>query len=319
MALCSFALIEVIVNTSAVRKQFLLGIFTSAPAVKQSLLPVTMTNCYFPSGEFNGTLRPCGAESAQGRHCCFEGDYCLSNLLCLNTDKIETYRGGCTLQAWDANVCGDVCLIWPVSHATAHRCLNETDGSGQQLYSCDRGGCGTSSDMFAVGDAEIQVNGHLTGAINLQAEMTATIEATATTITGSCASTANASPGAEGVPSDTEGGTQTCTSAGVSTGGAIGIGLGTSLPLLIALAVMSWLFLRERRRAQYESKTGVDPSSTGSWGTGHHKNQGISTQEQKPVFSELLPNQKTPSELAASAMRTPMSADTRTYFNSPGR
>lgn len=216
-----------------------------------------MATCYLPSGDVSDTMQPCGEESDEGRHCCFEGHYCLSSLLCLVPGDLSTYRGGCTLEDWDDDVCSNFCKEYSGSHSGVHRCIDETDGTGQQLYACLPESCGTGSDMFAIGDSEIVRNEQLSSAVDLQASATRTVEVTAATTTGSCASTADASPGSEQPLS--EGGNQSCESDGVSTGAAVGIGLGASLPLLAVIAVVTWLLWRERTRVKHLKENGYQP------------------------------------------------------------
>lgn len=219
-------------------------------------------------------------------------------MLCLNPENLGTYRGGCTLEKWDSDACGDICMKFPASQSSVHRCLNETDGSGKQLYSCDMTGCGTSGEMFTVGEAQVQLNAQLSSAVNLLADFTKTVEVTAATTTGGCVSTADMSPGAGTEQSNAGVGTQTCQSPGVSTGAAVGIGLGSSLPLLIALAVMSWLLRPERRRPQGKPLVGpnfglpIDPATMNQ----EYKPPG-------PTIPELPQDTQTRSELDASATR----------------
>lgn len=163
------------------------------------------------------------------------------------------------MEDWDNDVCSTFCKEYSGSHSGVHRCINETDGSGQQLYACLPENCGTGSDMFAIGDSEIMRNAQLSSAVDLQAGSTKTVEVTAATTTGSCASTADASPESEQALSSSDGGNQSCNADGVSTGAAVGIGLGASLPLLAIIAVVTWMLWRERTRIKHLKANGYQP------------------------------------------------------------
>lgn len=219
-----------------------------------------MSTCYFPSGDIANGYQACGSGGGV-RHCCSASHYCLSNSLCLVPSDMSTYRGGCTAEKWDDKACSNICLKYS-TYSGVWRCAQELDGSQNQLYACDPTGCGNSTQMFTVGTADLQRNNKLSTAINLQAQETKTVQVTAATITGSCASTADASPGADAAALNENGSMNNSTcEEGISTGAAVGIGLGPAIPLLIALAVMTWLFFRERKRAR-SGNMGADGKAT---------------------------------------------------------
>ncbi len=207
-----------------------------------------MSQCYFPSGDIAQSYTPCSEDDGgDDRHCCNEGHYCLSNKLCLVPADMTIYRGACTTDTWDNAMCSGMCLKYS-THSGVWRCNNNTSGSGKRLFACDLEGCGVSDQMFEIDEGQIQRNKQLSSAIDLQAEATKTVRVTAATTTGSCVVTGNASPDA-GAAQATVSGNAICES-GISTGAAVGIGLGSSLPFLIALAIVCWLFWRERKRGR---------------------------------------------------------------------
>lgn len=168
-----------------------------------------MTSCYFPSGEFSDRLRPCGAESASGQHCCFEGHYCLSNMLCMNPENLGTYRGRCTLDKWDNSICGDICMKYLASQSSVHRCLNETDGAGKQLFACEVASCGSSDQMFTIGEAQIQLNA-VVERYRPQSRFYQDRGSYGCYLTSACASMGDANRGAAVEQSDLDMSNQTC-------------------------------------------------------------------------------------------------------------
>lgn len=195
-----------------------------------------MADCYLPDGNRSASMLACGDDDGQARHCCFPNHYCLSNKLCLIPSTLGTYRGGCTTNDWDDQLCSDFCLSFADTHQGVFRCNDYNDGNDNQFWACRTSECGTNGKMFAVGTAELLPNKKLSDVLDLPASATAMGESPTTT-------------SVEDV--------LTCELSGVSTGAAVGIGLGTSLPLLAALAAVSWLFWIERKRVKNQkSATG---------------------------------------------------------------
>lgn len=208
--------------------------------------------CYFQLGDIADDYRPCGDDNGQTRHCCSRSHYCLSNGLCMVSDDLSIYRGACTSKEWDNDACTNICLKYS-THSGVWRCNDDTDGSGKQQWACDASGCGNSSEMFTIDKGDLQRNEKLSSAIDIQAVATTTVEVTAATVTGSCAATGNPSPSADAQQSGQAINATSC-DEGISTGAAIGIGIGPAIPLLIALGAMSWLFWRERKRSKSHPK-----------------------------------------------------------------
>ena len=78
------------------------------------VLIVKAVTCYWPNGsevEQSHALQACnstvnGADSG----CCTSSDICTNRGFCISTDNGFMYRGACTNQAWNPDVCFAECL-----------------------------------------------------------------------------------------------------------------------------------------------------------------------------------------------------------------
>lgn len=75
---------------------------------------VNAVTCYWPNGtevEQSQPMQACnstvnGADSG----CCAPADICTNRGFCISTNNSYMYRGGCTNQAWNLDVCFAECL-----------------------------------------------------------------------------------------------------------------------------------------------------------------------------------------------------------------
>ena len=217
-----------------------------------------MATCYWRNGDeatstpgYDGTMEACSNDTSSTSVCCFAGDYCFSSTLCARQRDLYLYRGACTSSTWDEDACGSICANRGVNtFAGVWRCV-EPPIQEDYVYACSPSECNStlSDAKFRIPPNNIVVNRALSNMLRLNNTNVA-IESTNTTAT----STSGTVECATAETSEELAAPTTC--PGISTGAAIGIGVGPSLALLLALAVVSGLLYRERKHSRRGKHTG---------------------------------------------------------------
>ena len=78
------------------------------------VLIVKAATCYWPNGteaEWPGGIQACNSTvDGTDSGCCATGDICTNKGFCIGTYVGYMYRGACTNQAWNLDVCFSECL-----------------------------------------------------------------------------------------------------------------------------------------------------------------------------------------------------------------
>ncbi|KAK6355622.1 hypothetical protein TWF718_000017 [Orbilia javanica] len=272
-------------------------------------LPCIITaqrRCYFPDGSRAPNHRACNQEAETDNNvhssCCGLDDnvVCLSSNLCIN-QKGYIYRGACTDESWDDPAC-------PSSHCTyfgssGMNILSCDDVSG--LWCCAEGGSipccqNANKTKFLLNPGTVTYvslglstisSTSTSAASSSSTESTSTTDATTTT-------TSSESP-ATGVP-------QAVVTA-LSTGAAVGMGIGITIPSVLAIVFAS-LWWIERSRRKRHAQPVVPPAPFAS--DYHHQSYGGGGGGGGGLQPPELQNRSYSSELSGGYDRQPLqSAD----------
>ncbi|KAF2659247.1 hypothetical protein K491DRAFT_203758 [Lophiostoma macrostomum CBS 122681] len=213
-------------------------------------------DCFFPNSDLSGSDTACDPSSLVSA-CCFDGQACLSNGLCvsdpLNATAARDHRGTCTDKDWKSGNCPRHCL--------------DTSNNGANVYSCNV----TGSDTYCCGDGCSCDGGYETFDTNAKpadvftvtiignASFTQTHTSTSSSAsTATSASTVQTTAASSSSPPASSGG-------GSSSGTAIGVGVGVGVGVAAILAGAAfWFWRRKRHNAQngYAGQRAVEADNT---------------------------------------------------------
>ncbi|KAH8760464.1 hypothetical protein F5883DRAFT_500751 [Diaporthe sp. PMI_573] len=192
-------------------------------------------DCYWPNGGQASALKACSVASGNdAAACCFADHYCMTNGLCMSMTEGSWYRGGCTDQQFLQSGCPRICHSREIVGGVPDRHAGVFQCESTSLACISRDNC--SKQNFTVGAYRAVMNAALsTDLFNSGATATAFIAPSTSANTEDASAT-------------------TCTdkqrdSSGISTGAVAGIGVGVGLPLVVAVGVLTFMLIREKRRS----------------------------------------------------------------------
>ncbi|PYI34546.1 hypothetical protein BP00DRAFT_336477 [Aspergillus indologenus CBS 114.80] len=190
----------------------------------------------------------CGVTNTTHPHvtCCVNGDYCLSNSICVNTrqtdDEDYYYAADCTDETLMDPACGTRC------GGRNNARITYTDAG---LWACCENAAGTvncsnPSDEMWAGPAPSKL---------------ATIQYLPSTASGTPTYAVATATGT----AETSTQSHTGSSSGIGAGAAAGIGVGTAAGLIAVAAVVAVLCLRRRRSASLDGVGGYNGLQDAGW------------------------------------------------------
>ncbi|GKZ81307.1 hypothetical protein AnigIFM56816_005822 [Aspergillus niger] len=249
-------------------------------------------------GMHNGVIQniqadlPCGVTNSSHPYvtCCVNGDYCLSNSICVNTDNENGnyyYAADCTDETLTDPACGTRCgeiqlnLFLNPKNGKANMSIsfNFTGGrnSAEIVYTsagywaCCENSAGTvncsdpSEEIFpGVAPSKLATIQYLPST----ASGTPTYAVASSTSTSDSSASDNTTTTSSSSSSSSSTGSSSSGSSGIGAGAAAGIGVGAAAGLVIVAAILALLYFR-RRNAQSDGLPqgagGYNGLGDGSW------------------------------------------------------
>ncbi|KAL7921775.1 hypothetical protein ACQKWADRAFT_327391 [Trichoderma austrokoningii] len=108
------------------------GLIKFATAISLAAIPGALSQCFLPDGQpadsYGFNFEPCNGRNTTWQQCCFPGDVCTANGICMHSDGNVTdtfsYRGGCVNADWSG---------------CAHACLERSSHDKTLVTQCDAG------------------------------------------------------------------------------------------------------------------------------------------------------------------------------------
>ncbi|KAL4879463.1 hypothetical protein BJY04DRAFT_220059 [Aspergillus karnatakaensis] len=189
-----------------------------------------MAVCYDDKGNEDSSLYTCSQDGSPAQ-CCQIGDSCASNGLCVNDNGHTKYAiRGCSVQDWtDGQVDTCIAQCLPTGGVGVSDC-----GVGE--FCCfGFGGCDCNNSTETFNLDPVSIVGKITNE---------TISSTTSSIT-SPTSTPTSDPGTGSGSGSGSGDSDSSSALPIG----LGVGLGVGIPLLLAIIIGAFFFLRRRRNA----------------------------------------------------------------------
>ncbi|KAF2476426.1 uncharacterized protein BDR25DRAFT_375363 [Lindgomyces ingoldianus] len=214
--------------------------------------------CYFPNGDESGSDTACNPNSLVST-CCFEGQACLSNGLCVsdphNATAARFHRGTCTDKNWKSSNCPRECLDIDNNGVPVYSC-NQTNTDS---YCCfDNCKCSSQFETFSFTTAEL----YTLTIIGESFTNTHTSTSATSLVTASNSATVSqpSSSSVQTTGSATAGAVKATASSGATeqksspNSTAIGVGVGVGVGGAALLAAAAFFFWRRKRanKARYQ-------------------------------------------------------------------
>ncbi|KAF2192695.1 hypothetical protein K469DRAFT_717276 [Zopfia rhizophila CBS 207.26] len=235
---------------------FLIG-FTAFVAFSSQTLAQT---CYFPNGGVSSLDTACNP-NALVSVCCYQGQSCLSNGLCVSDPHNETlarvHRGTCTDKNWRSGNCPRRCLDvgFMESGAPVYNC-NQTDSDSYCCY--DNCKCTSQFEVMSFGAEEPYTLTIIGESFTQTRTSTPAASATAQTSSVSAqftgASTTQDAAAAASSKSSSDNKSSNSTAIGVG----VGVGVSGAL-LLLAGAFIFWRWKNRNHAKRYEKGATQNP------------------------------------------------------------
>ncbi|KAF2725852.1 hypothetical protein K431DRAFT_290352 [Polychaeton citri CBS 116435] len=210
--------------------------------------------CYYPSGDVSPLDVPCNATATESA-CCGQNAMCLSNGACFGDGMLS--RGSCTKQNWNDAACLQQCQECnPTGGCVIIGCEFQTTGNQFACGGLDQ--CSKSSStfrLFGTNDYVLKANQLLSAeaaaGVSTATSSGAVVSQTSTpTVTVTSTATASVAPGSGAD-----------TSNAYTVGSVAGAALGIGLPLLVVIAILSFLLFREKGKGRNSSQYPSAPSA----------------------------------------------------------
>ncbi|KAF2738372.1 hypothetical protein EJ04DRAFT_541325 [Polyplosphaeria fusca] len=207
-----------------------------------ALLTTSSADCFFPNGNVVPSDTACNPNAIVSA-CCFDGQACLSNGLCVSDPHNETlarlHRGTCTDQQWKSGNCPRQCLDVDDNGAPVYSC-NQTN---TESYCCYDGcQCNPAYSTFSIAMAPQEVY-----TVTIIGEDFTQTRPTATSSTPSPSTSASAATTDSGATVPASSTTSPVAEQSTPNTTAIGAGVGVGVPVAALLAVVAFFWWKRRQ------------------------------------------------------------------------
>ncbi|KAF2681318.1 hypothetical protein K458DRAFT_343980 [Lentithecium fluviatile CBS 122367] len=210
-------------------------------------------DCYFPNGDVVASDTACNPNALVSA-CCYDGQACLSNGLCVSDPHNETlarfHRGTCTDKAWKSGNCPRECLDIDNDGVPVYSC----NTTGTDSYCCyDNCECNNFGfETFSFSDTDVYtvtIIGESFTQTHTSSSLTATSSTSASTTTsGASASTTNTTNvAATGTGTSSPSSTVSTSDSSSSKSTAIGAGIGGGVGAALLIGAASFFWRRKKR------------------------------------------------------------------------
>ncbi|PSN70179.1 hypothetical protein BS50DRAFT_619081 [Corynespora cassiicola Philippines] len=210
-----------------------------------------LAQCYFPNGGEAGSDTACNPNSLVSA-CCYDGQACLSNGLCVSDPHNETlarlHRGTCTDKNWKSGNCPRQCLDIDNNGVPVYSC----NSTGVDSYCCfDNCECSSRWETFSFAEAEpytITIIGESYTQTHQSTSSAASSTATSAGTTDTTSSMASATVATFASVTSTPSATAASdTESNSSSSTAIGVGVGVGVGAAAIIGAAGFFFWRRRK------------------------------------------------------------------------
>ncbi|KAF2105298.1 hypothetical protein BDV96DRAFT_377230 [Lophiotrema nucula] len=223
-----------------------------------ALSTFSSAKCFFPNGDESPSDTACNPDAIESA-CCFDGQACLSNGLCVSDPHIETlarlHRGTCTDANWKSGNCPRECLDIDNNGVPVYSC----NSTSTDQYCCfDNCQCNSRFDVFSfagtpddvytmtiIGEAFTQTRSSASTTASSSASQSIGTHASITNSRSGSASPASQTSTATSAPTSS---TAAATENSSSNSTAIGVGVGVGLGAAILIGAGAFFLYRRKRR-----------------------------------------------------------------------